>query len=73
LTSLNTSAEAVDKLEVQKELAKVWESLDGGKSTVFATIEEAVNTVKKEAEDGPVDVFVVGSLHLIGGVLTVIE
>lgn len=73
LTSLNTSAEAVDKLEVQKELAKVWEGLDGGKSTVFATIEEAVNAVKKEAESGPVDVFVVGSLHLIGGVLTVIE
>lgn len=73
LTSLNTSAEAVDKLEVQKELAKVWEGLDGGKSTVFATIEEAVNKVKKEAESGPVDVFVVGSLHLIGGVLTVLD
>lgn len=73
LTSLNTSAEAVDKLEVQKALADVWKGLDGGKSTVFATIEEAVDHVKALAGNGPVDVFVVGSLHLIGGVLTVLD
>lgn len=72
LVSMNTSEEAVDKLEVQKLLAEEWAKLDPQSNTnVFHDIEESVNYIRGLKED--VDVFVCGSLHLVGGFLVVLD
>lgn len=72
LVSLNTSKEQVDKLEVQKALKNVWKNLDAKANVdVVASIESACDLIK--AYDEPVDVFVTGSLHLVGGLLVVFD
>ncbi|CAN6607433.1 folylpolyglutamate synthase [Trichomonascus vanleenenianus] len=72
LASFNNSKEEVDSLKVQKELAALWQKLDGrAESRVFGNIEDSVNYVR--SLEGTSDVFVTGSLHLVGGFLTVLE
>lgn len=72
LVSMNTSKEAVDKLEVQKELATAWAELQPESNRhVVHDIETSVKIVKDLGED--VDVFVCGSLHLVGGFLVVLD
>lgn len=84
LVSMNTNAEDVDKLRVQKSLAETWQALDpAAEVKVFATIEDAVDftrqlasearTVSSSEDVAPVGTFVTGSLHLVGGFLDVIE
>jgi folylpolyglutamate synthase len=77
LISMNTSSADVSALTVQKSLANVWSELDAGVETnVMGTIEEAiyaVRTLAKENDDAEVVVLVTGSLHLVGGVLEVLE
>lgn len=83
LLSINTSAEDVGALSVQTELARTWQALDGEgcRVEVLATVQEAVASVRAlaaaaaaaEDKDGEVLVLVTGSLHLVGGVLEVLE
>lgn len=79
LVSSGMDVEAVEKLSVQKGLAKVWKGLDPGCDVrVAKTVEEAVGiarglvTVGREEEE-EVMVLVIGSLHLVGSFLEVIE
>lgn len=72
LTSLNVSKDDVDELVVQKELSNTWKDIDSKTTThVCANIEEAINAIR--SYDGKVQVLVTGSLHLVGGVLTVFD
>jgi len=72
LVSMNTSKEAVDKLEVQKLLAEEWSKLDSDSQRhVFHDIESSIKFIRNLNED--VDVFVCGSLHLVGGFLVVLD
>lgn len=79
LISMNTSSADVSALTVQRSLAEVWAELDPGTSVaVMGTIEEAIRDVRHlPAQDGEQDVetvvLVTGSLHLVGGVLEVLE
>ncbi|CCK67983.1 tetrahydrofolate synthase KNAG_0A02940 [Huiozyma naganishii CBS 8797] len=74
LVSMNTNKEEVDKLSVQKELSKQWNVLqDGSNAHVATSIEWAVNLIEKLRDGKPVDVFVTGSLHLVGGLLVVLD
>lgn len=73
LVSMNTSKEQVDNLEVQKSLAEKWITLDGKRSKIHVTssIEAAHELIKQLGE--PVNVFVTGSLHLVGGLFVVFD
>lgn len=72
LISINTSQEAVDSLEVQKKMAEVWNGLDKvSRKHIFHDIETSVNFIR--SLEGPLDVFVCGSLHLAGGFLVVLD
>lgn len=72
LVSMNTSKEAVDKLEVQNLLSDEWSKLDPeSKRNVFHDIESSINYVRSLGKD--IDVFVCGSLHLVGGFLVVLD
>jgi folylpolyglutamate synthase len=74
LISKNTSEDAVKKLEVQHQLSEAWGKLDGdrAKRHVFADIETGVEYLKQNS-DGDLQVFVCGSLHLVGGFLVVLD
>lgn len=73
LVSMNTSKEEVDKLEVQKLLAAEWSLLDPTVSVyTTSSIESACNYLTKYGEQ-EVDIFVTGSLHLVGGLLVVFD
>lgn len=72
LVSMNTSKEEVDNLKVQKDLAQEWDKLHKGSNLhVTASIEESVNHINNLGDE-PVDIFVTGSLHLVGGLLVVL-
>lgn len=75
LVSVNTNAQEVKQLEVQKRLAATWGEIDSqAKVAVVGTIEEAVERVREIAKgEGEVRVLVTGSLHLVGGFLDVLE
>ncbi|ODQ82547.1 hypothetical protein BABINDRAFT_5497 [Babjeviella inositovora NRRL Y-12698] len=77
LVSMNTSKDAVDRLEVQKSLAETWADLEkqnkqqAARKHIFHDIETSVNFIR--SLEGPVEVFVCGSLHLVGGFLVVLD
>lgn len=73
LVSMNTSKEQVEKLEVQNALASRWNQLDQGKAATYVTadIETACELIDNFNE--PVEIFVTGSLHLVGGLLVVFD
>lgn len=79
LVSLNNSKELVDKLTVQKDLAQSWSELDQANNSdsrkhIFPNIETSVNFIKSLTNDvSDVNVFVCGSLHLVGGFLVVLD
>lgn len=82
LLSINTSAEDVGALSVQQGLADTWRGLDGDVGVgeecqvfVQATVQEAIERIRgiAQEEEGEVVVLVTGSLHLVGGVLEVLE
>ncbi|KAI5291903.1 Folylpolyglutamate synthetase [Ascosphaera acerosa] len=82
LVSINTNSTDVDHLSVQRKLASAWKDLDETSEVhVLGTIEEAVELVRrlqaeKEGADGrgsDASVLVTGSLHLVGGLLEVLE
>ena len=72
---MNTNQQDVDTLAVQKALANTWSDIDSTAEVhVLRTIEEAVGTARKVAQDyakqagadAEVMVLVTGSLHLVG-------
>ncbi|GMF06649.1 unnamed protein product [Ambrosiozyma monospora] len=72
LVSLNTSEAQVNSLEVQTKMAGYWNELDKkSRKHIFHDIETSVNFVR--TLEGPLDVFVCGSLHLVGGFLVVLD
>lgn len=73
LVSMNTSKDQVEKLVVQKALADHWLKLNQQSGSIHVTpdIETSYEVIKKL--DGPLDVFVTGSLHLVGGLLVVFD
>lgn len=83
LTSINTNAADVEALSVQHGLAKTWAEVDPeAKVDVVRTVEEAVALSRHIAGDSEVEakkggeevkVLVTGSLHLVGGVVEVLE
>jgi folylpolyglutamate synthase len=80
LVAMNNSAEEVQALKVQKELAAIWAELDPAADIkVTATIEDAINEVRILARQASTEertesvVFITGSLHLVGGVLEILE
>ncbi|ERF75968.1 hypothetical protein EPUS_01334 [Endocarpon pusillum Z07020] len=78
LVSVNTNAKEIEELSVQKGLARAWEEIDSGTDVkVVGTIQEAVEIVREMAKDGEgegeVMALVTGSLHLVGGLLEVLE
>ncbi|KAJ5096067.1 hypothetical protein NUU61_005423 [Penicillium alfredii] len=83
LVSMNTNADDVELLRVQKSLATAWNEIDSRADVqVFGTVEEAVDFARDVAaqerkvlqkDEAPVMTFVTGSLHLVGGFLDVVE
>ncbi|KXG53749.1 Folylpolyglutamate synthase, eukaryota [Penicillium griseofulvum] len=83
LVSMNTNADDLELLRVQKSLAVEWNAIDPqAKTHVFGTIEEAVDFAREIAgqerkvlqkDEAPVMTFVTGSIHLVGGFLDVVE
>lgn len=79
LVSLNNSQEEVSKLSVQKQSATIWSDLDQNNDLdsqikIFPDIETSTTFVKSLTSNGKqVDVFVSGSLHLVGGLLVVLN
>ena len=78
LVSMNTNKDDVDSLKVQRALAATWDQLDpDAKVHVAGTIEEAVAKAREIASsasnDAKVEVLATGSLHLVGGLIEVLE
>lgn len=74
LVSMNTNKDDVDTLKVQKELAGAWDGIDPEASVhVLSTIEEAIARARELAANDKTEVLVTGSLHLVGGVIEVLE
>ena len=70
--SMNTSAEDVGSLKVQHELKEAWEAISPHTTTsVVPTIEDAVELIR--SWNGEKEVFVTGSLHLIGGLFVILD
>ena len=66
--------EDVDSLRVQKALAASWDQIDPHAQVhVLGTIEEAVMTARILAGGEPTAVLATGSLHLVGGLIEVLE
>lgn len=78
LVSMNNSKDQVDRLVVQKELAGKWSQLDQAsgltsRKHVFPDIETSLRFIKSLTSDKEAEVFVCGSLHLVGGFLAVLD
>lgn len=76
LVSINTNKDEVDSLKVQLEIAKTWDRIDTEAEVhVVGSIEEAVKQARRLAEtkDEGMEVMVTGSLHLVGGLIEVLE
>ncbi|KEZ45913.1 Folylpolyglutamate synthase [Scedosporium apiospermum] len=72
LINTNVDPDVVKKLTLQNTLADVWRTLDPRTEVVVApSIEEAIAYVREKEED--LQVFITGSLHLVGGALSVLE
>jgi folylpolyglutamate synthase len=66
----------IKSMTVQKRFAEKWSSVDPlAKVSLIPTIEQAIDFTKRLQGDDEqqVHVFVTGSLHLVGGVLGILE
>jgi folylpolyglutamate synthase len=78
LISINTDAAKVQIMDVQNNLAKAWRDLDPVTEVIICrTIEDSIQSARElglsSDEKDENLVLVIGSLHLVGGVLDVIE
>jgi folylpolyglutamate synthase len=76
LTSINTNASDVETLSVQNALAETWKGVDKTCDVrVLRTVEETVKAAREVAGEQKDEVMVLatGSLHLVGGVVEVLE
>lgn len=74
LTALNVGHHDVATLKVQRELARTWSNIDDSANViVLPTIEEAVQRVRELASSQKTYVLATGSLHLVGGLIEVLE
>ena len=74
LVSINTNKDDISSLKVQKELATTWDQIDPEADVhVLGSIEEAVARVRDIAGNREVEVLATGSLHLVGGLIEVLE
>ncbi|TKA76762.1 hypothetical protein B0A55_03636 [Friedmanniomyces simplex] len=74
LVSMNTSKDDVHSLRVQRELAQAYDGIDPeAKVHMLGTIEEAVARARELASGETGEVLITGSLHLVGGVIEVLE
>ncbi|KAF2148705.1 putative tetrahydrofolylpolyglutamate synthase [Myriangium duriaei CBS 260.36] len=81
LTSMNTNSQDVAQLSVQNALAETWQEINPEADVkVVRTIEEAVELARGVAgkrfgwrAEMDVKVLVTGSLHLVGGLIEVLE
>lgn len=74
LVSINTNKDDVNSLRVQQELAKTWDNIDPEAQVhVLSTIEEAVGKVRELSDGHKAEVLATGSLHLVGGLIEVLE
>ncbi|PPJ52406.1 hypothetical protein CBER1_10421 [Cercospora berteroae] len=74
LVSINTNKDDVSSLRVQNELAKSWDKIDPHAQVhVVSTIEEAVHKARELANGSKTDILATGSLHLVGGLIEVLE
>ncbi|XBW35837.1 hypothetical protein QEN19_001409 [Hanseniaspora menglaensis] len=73
LISMNVSKEQVDTMAVQKQLKDIWLTVNDRSAQIklFDSIEAGYNYVNKYNQQ--TDVFVTGSLHLVGGLLVVMD
>ena len=74
----NHNPSAIATLAKQNDFADVWRNLDPSLPSsnihLLPTIQEAVQLVDDLCEElGDLQIFVIGSLHLIGGVLSILE
>lgn len=74
LVSINTNEEDVGSLRVQRELAHVYHQIEPRSEIhVLSTIEESVNKARELAGSRSTGVLVTGSLHLVGGLIEILE
>lgn len=71
----NTSTQAVKELAVQKRFAEVWAESDQMPTIhTLPTIQDAIELIEELSEEQEAtDVFVTGSIHLVGGILALLE
>lgn len=73
LVSMNTCQEDVEQLKVQNALAEEWKKIDKeSKIHVLPNIEAAIGLIDSLSGQS-LEIFVTGSLHLVGGVLVVFD
>ncbi|PFH62248.1 hypothetical protein XA68_14379 [Ophiocordyceps unilateralis] len=66
--------DALDKLTVQRRFAERWSKLDpAARVVVLPSIEEAIGYARQAARGEKVLAYVTGSLHLVGGVLSILD
>lgn len=74
LVSMNTNSHDVTSLKVQKALAATWAAIDPQATVhVVASIEDAVAKAREVCEGRTASVLTTGSLHLVGGLIDVLE
>ena len=75
MVNRNHDETAIKTMSVQKAFAEAWIRLDSmAKVTVLPSIEDALEYVEKlQHPSGMVQIFVTGSIHLIGGMLALLE
>jgi folylpolyglutamate synthase len=66
---------AIKTMSVQKAFAEAWTKLDStAEVAILPSIEDALEYVKKlQDPSGVVQIFVTGSIHLVGGMLALLE
>jgi folylpolyglutamate synthase len=72
----NANDKEVKELKVQKGFANVWAATDSSaKVHITSTVQEAIELVQdfSEQQDSTTDILVTGSIHLVGGVLALLE
>lgn len=75
----SSATDAADALAVQRTLAEIWQSLGHQSNSaprVLPTIQDTVEACQALAEENqgaPLQVMVTGSLHLVGGVLSIVD